>query len=91
MGERGTITSKEDFAEEAKYFTESRLLHREVEIILESQSNNNFIGSVLHPVSFWEKFPFCDRRRQPKFNGGGAVLGGGVPPHLPHAEVWVEG
>ncbi len=50
MGERGTITSKEDFAEEAKYFTESRLLHREVEIILESQSNNNFIGSVLHPV-----------------------------------------
>ena len=34
---------------EAHYFTESRLLQREVEIILESVNNRNFIGSILHP------------------------------------------
>eukprot|EP00088_Acartia_fossae_P009398 TRINITY_DN1454_c0_g2_i3.p1 TRINITY_DN1454_c0_g2~~TRINITY_DN1454_c0_g2_i3.p1 ORF type:complete len:902 (-),score=331.27 TRINITY_DN1454_c0_g2_i3:535-3240(-) len=37
------------FAIEAHYFTESRLLQREVEVILESSNNNNFVGSVLHP------------------------------------------
>ena len=34
---------------EAHYFTESRLLQRDVEIILESVNNKNFIGSVRHP------------------------------------------
>lgn len=37
------------YADEARYFVESRLLHRDVEIVLESVNNNNFIGSVLHP------------------------------------------
>lgn len=40
----------EEFAEEAKYFTESRLLQRDVKIILEGASNQNFLGTVLHPV-----------------------------------------
>jgi staphylococcal nuclease domain-containing protein 1 len=39
----------EPFALEAHYFTESRLLQRDVEIILESVNNKNFIGSVVHP------------------------------------------
>lgn len=39
------------FAEEAKYFTEVRLLQRDVQIILEGVSNNNLLGTVLHPVS----------------------------------------
>jgi staphylococcal nuclease domain-containing protein 1 len=34
---------------EAHYFTESRLLQRDVEIVLESVNNKNFIGSVIHP------------------------------------------
>jgi staphylococcal nuclease domain-containing protein 1 len=40
----------EPLAEEAKYFTESRLLQREVQVILESSNNNNFVGTVIHPV-----------------------------------------
>ncbi|VBB29209.1 unnamed protein product [Acanthocheilonema viteae] len=39
----------EDYAEEARYFVECRLLQRDVEIILESTSNQNFVGSVIHP------------------------------------------
>uniref|UniRef100_A0A8R1HJY3 Staphylococcal nuclease domain-containing protein 1 n=1 Tax=Caenorhabditis japonica TaxID=281687 RepID=A0A8R1HJY3_CAEJA len=39
----------EPFSEEAKFFTESRLLQRDVQIVLESTSNQNFVGSVLHP------------------------------------------
>lgn len=38
------------FAEEAKYFTEVRLLQRDVQIILEGVSNQNLLGTVLHPV-----------------------------------------
>ncbi|KAG1653353.1 Nuclease domain-containing protein 1 [Nymphon striatum] len=49
LSEDGTSQTPEPFAEEAKYFTESRLLQRDVEIILESVSNQNFIGSVIHP------------------------------------------
>ncbi|XP_076170484.1 staphylococcal nuclease domain-containing protein 1 [Ptiloglossa arizonensis] len=37
------------YADEARYFVESRLLHKCVEIVLESVTNNNFIGSILHP------------------------------------------
>lgn len=40
----------EPFATEAHYFTECRLLQREVEVILESHNNNNFVGSVIHPA-----------------------------------------
>lgn len=39
----------EEYAEEAKYFVECRLLQRDVEIVLEGVSNQNFVGSVLHP------------------------------------------
>uniref|UniRef100_A0A1B0GKL7 Staphylococcal nuclease domain-containing protein 1 n=2 Tax=Lutzomyia longipalpis TaxID=7200 RepID=A0A1B0GKL7_LUTLO len=37
------------YAEEARYFVESRLLQRDVEIILESVNNANFVGSILFP------------------------------------------
>merc|ERR1712106_354137 len=40
----------EPFATEARYFTESRVLQREIEVILESHNNNNFVGSVIHPA-----------------------------------------
>lgn len=38
-----------DYAEEARYFVESRLLHRDVEVVLESVNNANFVGSILFP------------------------------------------
>ncbi|CAH2275383.1 staphylococcal nuclease domain-containing 1 [Pelobates cultripes] len=44
----GTETP-EPFAAEAKFFTESRLLQRDVQIILESSHNQNFLGTILHP------------------------------------------
>ena len=44
-------TVPDPFAEEAKYYTESRLLQRDVQLILESVSNQNLLGSVLHTVS----------------------------------------
>ena len=40
----------EPFAQEAHYFTESRLLQRDVEVILETNNNNKLVGSVLHPA-----------------------------------------
>ena len=42
---------KEAYAEEAKFFTESRLLQRDIQIILEGTSNQNLLGTVVHPVS----------------------------------------
>lgn len=39
----------EPFADEAKYYTESRLLQREVKVIMEGVSNQNILGTVLHP------------------------------------------
>lgn len=42
-------TIKVEYAEEARYFVEVRLLQREVEIVLESVNNNNFVGTILHP------------------------------------------
>merc|ERR1711963_1284685 len=39
----------EPYGLEAHYFTEARLLQREVQIILESVNNNNFVGTVMHP------------------------------------------
>lgn len=37
------------YADEAKYFTECRLLQRDVEVVLEGATNQNFYGTVLHP------------------------------------------
>jgi len=42
-------SATEAFAEEARYFTETRLLQRDVEIVLESVNNQNFVGSIMHP------------------------------------------
>ncbi|XP_075064620.1 staphylococcal nuclease domain-containing protein 1 isoform X2 [Mixophyes fleayi] len=44
----GTETP-EPFAAEAKFFTESRLLQRDVQIVLESSHNQNILGTILHP------------------------------------------
>lgn len=38
-----------EYLDEARYFVETRLLQRDVEIILESNNNNNFVGSILFP------------------------------------------
>lgn len=38
-----------EYAEEARYFVESRLLQRDVAIVLESVNNGNFVGSILFP------------------------------------------
>ncbi|XP_062955276.1 staphylococcal nuclease domain-containing protein 1 [Cynocephalus volans] len=43
------IETPEPFAAEAKFFTESRLLQRDVQIILESCHNQNILGTILHP------------------------------------------
>lgn len=41
---------KVEFAEEAKYYVEVRLLQQEVDIVLHSVANsNNLSGSILHP------------------------------------------
>jgi staphylococcal nuclease domain-containing protein 1 len=45
----GDQQNPEPYAEEAKFFTEIRLLQREVQIILEGVSNLNLLGTVLHP------------------------------------------
>lgn len=42
-------TADVPFAEEARYFVESRLLQREVEVRLESVNNNNFVGTIIFP------------------------------------------
>ncbi|CAH2035335.1 unnamed protein product, partial [Iphiclides podalirius] len=39
----------EPYAEEAKFFVESRLLQKDVEVILESVNNIYFVGTILHP------------------------------------------
>ncbi|ESO85752.1 hypothetical protein LOTGIDRAFT_235720 [Lottia gigantea] len=41
--------TSDPFAAEARYFTESRLLQRDVQIILEGVSNANLLGTVIHP------------------------------------------
>jgi len=40
----------EPYSAEAKYFTDSRLLQRDIQIVLEGVSNQNFLGSVIHPA-----------------------------------------
>lgn len=46
---RSDNTNDSVYAEEARYFVESRLLQRDIEIVLESVINNNFVGSIFHP------------------------------------------
>ncbi|GIY94809.1 staphylococcal nuclease domain-containing protein 1 [Caerostris extrusa] len=48
-GFTGEEQTPEPFAEEAKFFTECRLLQRDVEVLLESVSNKNFLGTIIHP------------------------------------------
>ncbi|XP_066490131.1 staphylococcal nuclease domain-containing protein 1 isoform X2 [Tiliqua scincoides] len=43
------LETPEPFAAEAKFFTESRLLQRDVQLILESCHNQNILGTILHP------------------------------------------
>ncbi|KAL1918675.1 uncharacterized protein VTP21DRAFT_2697 [Calcarisporiella thermophila] len=52
QGVPGQEDAVEPFGEEAKFFTESRLLQRDVKILLEGISSNsqNFIGTVRHPA-----------------------------------------
>lgn len=45
----GTDGKAELFSEEAKYFVEQRLLQQDVKVVLESTSNQNVVGSVIHP------------------------------------------
>ena len=41
----------EPFAQEARYFVESRLLNRDVQVLLEGVDKyNNFYGSIMHPA-----------------------------------------
>ncbi|XP_030843744.1 staphylococcal nuclease domain-containing protein 1 isoform X1 [Strongylocentrotus purpuratus] len=47
----GETEVPEPFADQAKFFTETRLLQREVKIILEGVSNQNFLGTILHPLN----------------------------------------
>lgn len=47
----------EPFAEEAKYFVETRLLQREVKVVLEGiTGTGNFLGSILHPAGNISEF-----------------------------------
>jgi len=39
----------EPFAEEARYFTESRLLNQDVEVLFEGLNNKLLVGSILFP------------------------------------------
>ena len=40
----------EPLAEEAKLYVEKRLLHREVQVVIEGTSSNLVMGSVFHPI-----------------------------------------
>ncbi|KAA0200818.1 hypothetical protein HAZT_HAZT002114, partial [Hyalella azteca] len=48
-GARPGAGSAEAYGEEAKYFVESRLLQRDIKIVLETANNNNVVGSIIHP------------------------------------------
>ena len=41
----------EPYAEMAKFFTESRLLQRDIKLLLEGVSNQLVLATVIHPVS----------------------------------------
>lgn len=40
----------EPFAAEGKYFVESRLLQRDVQVLLEAEQNNGVLGTLVHPA-----------------------------------------
>lgn len=44
-----TNETNEPYAEEAKQFVETRLLQRQVKVILEGVNNQNLVGTLLHP------------------------------------------
>lgn len=46
---RDGFMDAEEFAQDALFFVESRLLQREVNVILEGVNNQMFVGSVIHP------------------------------------------
>ncbi|XP_065837499.1 staphylococcal nuclease domain-containing protein 1-like [Oscarella lobularis] len=52
----GGSPTAEPFAEEAKYFTESRLLQRNVKVVIEGASNQNVLGTILHPAGNISEF-----------------------------------
>ena len=55
-GNNVSIDNDESFAQEAKDFVESRLLQRDVKIVLSDVKNQNLIGTILHPngnISFF--------------------------------------
>ena len=52
MPKEGQEAVVDQFADESKFFVESRLLQRDVKIILEGTSGqSNLLGTVVHPVS----------------------------------------
>ncbi|KAF7998494.1 hypothetical protein HCN44_010902 [Aphidius gifuensis] len=40
---------EEAYAKEAQFYVENRLLQRDVEVLLETTNNNNFVGTIMHP------------------------------------------
>eukprot|EP00124_Ichthyophonus_hoferi_P001257 Ihof_evm5s61 gene=Ihof_evmTU5s61 len=40
----------EPYADEAKFFVESRLLQRDVQVLLEGVTNQNFLATIIHPA-----------------------------------------
>lgn len=46
----GEKSIADPFAEEAKFFTEARLLNRDVKVVLEGVVNQNIMGTIQHPV-----------------------------------------
>ena len=73
----GTEGKPEEFGEEAKFFVEIRLLQRDVKVVLESTSNQNFIGSVLHPRGNIAEFLLKDGLAKCLDWTMGLVTGGG--------------
>lgn len=45
----GKPGTPEYFAAEAKFFLESRLLQKDIHVVLETSNNNNVVGSIIHP------------------------------------------
>lgn len=58
--ENNPESTSQPYGDEAKFFVETRLLQKDVEVVLESVNNNNFVGSIHHPVSkIYYKFSLC--------------------------------
>lgn len=41
----------EPMAAQARFFTEARLLQRDIKILVEGVTNQNMIATIIHPVS----------------------------------------